>query len=164
MIQNYLEKYPLVANKVLFVDFGDELQKRITNLKEKKYEEIKNVVYELVDEILKKQPLLLSTHLILNKNDEYCLDLKLEQKLNCGCYIHLVAKPEFILERRKKDKKESLENLLLIDLHQKASVNSAKILSEKLNCNFYILENNNEYDLKKNILALDKIIKKEIYP
>lgn len=104
-----------IAKSKGFVGNRDELTK-LLDLEQ--YKEIYHQVIDLIEEIIfnsMEKKVVIDTHLILNTNFGIFIGIqkKLIKKIKPDYLIFIKAKPEEILERRKKDKtrKRSLESI-----------------------------------------------------
>jgi len=136
--------------------FGDELKKIVDSQRSLRIDRDsindlpKNFIHECIDKTIKKllsqTPTSLNYHMVRHTPDGYTCNFDYERRIHPLAYVHIVAPPEMIHQRRLKDnlagiRNRPIPNVEIIREHQKRSISATNKIALDLGVPSYFVSN-----------------------
>lgn len=123
--------------EILNIQNRDELKRILTP------ELSKQIVREILNDILKYKTSILNGHIAYKQNGSIQINPDIDRQINARDYILITVDPELLISRRNLDisRNREVEDVIDINIHQDIAKSAVKSLSEHLGARFTILQN-----------------------
>ena len=157
--------------KIEMASFGELLRLNLQgnlggrNLSSLENDELEPIIQSVIDYIIKRQPIVLDTHIVYRQNHILQIHHNSILRLATRGYIQVIADPNKILERRLADYKSkdrildrNMDSLEDIYFEQKLSLAVVKAIAQTTGAGFICIENNSEEDAIEGVKKIERYI------